>query len=89
MDEEKNNPLQNSLLGYFSQMFGRLVESATRCPEAIRLILNDLRRVVAERTGRLDVERLALSSFVIMRFFAASLLSPKLFGLKNSNPVSV
>ena len=69
-------------------MFSRLVESASRCPEPIRLILNDLRRVVSERTARADMELLALSSFVIMRFFAASLLSPKLFGLKNNNPVS-
>ncbi|KHN73981.1 Ras GTPase-activating protein gap-1 [Toxocara canis] len=49
----------------------------------------DLRDVVAMHfPGREDVQRLALSSFIVMRFFAAAIMNPKLFGLKREQPDS-
>ncbi|KAK6759302.1 hypothetical protein RB195_021103 [Necator americanus] len=75
-----------TLLSYFALVFGRVVESAPRCPPPIRTVLSDLRMVVREKTGRVDVELLALSSFLIMRFFAAAVLSPKSFGIKHEQP---
>lgn len=49
----------------------------------------ELRDVVSEfYPERENVARLALSSFLIMRFFAAAILNPKLFGLKREAPVS-
>ncbi|CAJ0610224.1 unnamed protein product [Cylicocyclus nassatus] len=74
------------LLSYFALVFSRVVESASRCPPPIKTVLSDLRKVVREKTGRADVELLALSSFLIMRFFAAAVLSPKSFGIKHEQP---
>ncbi|KHJ78183.1 GTPase-activator protein, partial [Oesophagostomum dentatum] len=80
---EKNMTM---LLSYFALVFARVVESAPRCPPPIKTVLSDLRMVVREKTGRADVELLALSSFLIMRFFAAAVLSPKSFGIKHEQP---
>ncbi|CAI4225946.1 unnamed protein product [Auanema sp. JU1783] len=82
---EKN---ATQLLLYFQMIFNRLMDSVSRCPLPIKNILADLRNVVAEKIGRIDVERLALSSFIIMRFFAAAILNPKHFGLKRDSPDS-
>lgn len=54
----------------------------------LREVFVELRDVVQKRfPGRDDVARLALSSFLIMRFFAAAILNPKLFLLKREAPV--
>ncbi|KJH48764.1 GTPase-activator protein [Dictyocaulus viviparus] len=81
--DEKN---LRTLLYYFSLVFACITESTSRCPSSIRVILSDLRMVVRQKTGKLDVEFLALSSFLIMRFFAAAVLSPKSFGIKSEQP---
>uniref|UniRef100_A0A0K0D609 Ras-GAP domain-containing protein n=1 Tax=Angiostrongylus cantonensis TaxID=6313 RepID=A0A0K0D609_ANGCA len=78
---------ERALLCYFSLVFTCITESTSRCPSSLKAVLSDLRMVVREKTGRPDVELLALSSFLIMRFFAAAVLSPKTFGIKHEQPV--
>ncbi|PAV55588.1 hypothetical protein WR25_09929 [Diploscapter pachys] len=70
-----------NLLYYFAMCFNRLTSSSSRCPFEVRSALSDLRNAVAAETHRTDMQYLALSSFLIMRFFAAALLNPKSFGL--------
>ncbi|PAV87574.1 hypothetical protein WR25_00294 [Diploscapter pachys] len=70
-----------NLLYYFAMCFNRLTSSSSRCPFEVRSALSDLRNAVAAETHRADMQYLALSSFLIMRFFAAALLNPKSFGL--------
>ncbi|KAJ1348419.1 hypothetical protein KIN20_003715 [Parelaphostrongylus tenuis] len=83
---ESTDKNMKALLCYFSLVFTSIAESTTRCPSSIKTALSDLRMVVRENTGRPDVELLALSSFLIMRFFAAAVLSPKTFGIKHEQP---
>ena len=53
------------------------------------IVFAELRCVVQQFfPGRQDIARLALSSFVIMRFFAAAILNPRLFALKRESPVN-
>ncbi|CAJ0935669.1 unnamed protein product, partial [Mesorhabditis belari] len=82
---EKNT---KTLLGYFSLCFDRIVESSPRCPLSLRTIFADLRKTVSQEASEKKTERLAQSSFLIMRFFAAALLNPKSFGLKREQPDS-
>ncbi|CAJ0583150.1 unnamed protein product, partial [Mesorhabditis spiculigera] len=82
---EKNT---ETLLSYFTLCFDRIVESSARCPISLRNIFADLRKTVSAETGRVEIERLAESSFLIMRFFAAALLNPKSFGIKRDQPDS-
>lgn len=85
-----NNQFQQNLILYAETAFSRVVDSNHRCPQALRDTFADLREVVNARfPGRIDVQRLALSSFLIMRFFAAAILNPKLFGIKRENAVSL
>jgi len=56
----------------------------------LRELFAELRDVVEQFfPGRDDVGRLALSSFLILRFFAAAILNPKLFSLKMATPVII
>lgn len=74
---------------YAELAFSRVVDSSHRCPQLLCEVFADLRAVVADFfPGREDIGRLALSSFLILRFFAAAILNPKLFGLKREAPVS-
>lgn len=74
---------------YAELAFSRVVDSSHRCPSMMSDVFAELRSVVAEFfPGREDIGRLALSSFLIMRFFAAAILNPKSFGLKRDAPVS-
>lgn len=69
--------------------FSRVVDSSHRCPLVLREMFSDLRELAAQHfPGREDIQRLVLSSFIIMRFFAAALMNPKSFGLKRDQPVS-
>jgi hypothetical protein len=66
-----------------------VVDSRHRCPPVLRAVFGELRAVVGHFfPGRPEIVRLALSSFVIMRFFAAAILNPRLFALKREAPVS-
>uniref|UniRef100_A0A915CST9 Uncharacterized protein n=1 Tax=Ditylenchus dipsaci TaxID=166011 RepID=A0A915CST9_9BILA len=72
---------------YAELAFSRVVDSYSRCPHVLREVFLELREVVHTYfPDRDDVARLALSSFLIMRFFAAAILNPKLFALKRDTP---
>lgn len=80
--------IQLNLIVYGEVAFSRVVDSNHRCPTSLREMFADLRDVVAMHfPGREDVQRLALSSFIVMRFFAAAIMNPRLFGLKREQPV--
>ncbi|VDM23572.1 unnamed protein product [Toxocara canis] len=86
-DSLESNKL--NLIVYSEVAFSRVVDSNHRCPSPLREMFADLRDVVAMHfPGREDVQRLALSSFIVMRFFAAAIMNPKLFGLKREQPDS-
>ncbi|CAI2356747.1 unnamed protein product [Caenorhabditis sp. 36 PRJEB53466] len=80
---EKNS---NNLLVYFQMLFERVTTSSTNCPHLIKQLLYDLRTVVGDHSSRPGVQRLAVSSFVIMRFFAAAILNPKAFEIRKDQP---
>ncbi|CCD71505.1 Ras GTPase-activating protein gap-1 [Caenorhabditis elegans] len=80
---EKN---RNNLLVYFQMLFERVTTSSTNCPHLIKQLLYDLRNVVGTHSSRSGVQRLAVSSFVIMRFFAAAILNPKAFEIRKDQP---
>ncbi|KAL7074397.1 hypothetical protein ACQ4LE_006901 [Meloidogyne hapla] len=79
----------HSITVYAELAFSRVVDSSQRCPPALRQLFAELRDVVEQffpgRDGK-NVGRLALSSFLILRFFAAAILNPKLFALKMATP---
>lgn len=80
--------LQLNLVVYGEIAFSRVVDSSHRCPLVLREMFSDLRELAARHfPGRDDVQRLVLSSFIIMRFFAAAIMNPKSFGLKRDQPV--
>uniref|UniRef100_A0A1I7UAP7 Ras-GAP domain-containing protein n=1 Tax=Caenorhabditis tropicalis TaxID=1561998 RepID=A0A1I7UAP7_9PELO len=80
---EKN---RNNLLLYFQMLFERVTTSSPNCPHLIKQLLFDLRNVVGTHSARPGVQRLAVSSFVIMRFFAAAILNPKAFEIRKDQP---
>ncbi|EGT30260.1 CBN-GAP-1 protein [Caenorhabditis brenneri] len=80
---EKN---RNNLLLYFQMLFERVTTSSPDCPHQIKQLLYDLRTVVGAHSVRPGVQRLAVSSFVIMRFFAAAILNPRAFEIRKDQP---
>lgn len=80
---------QRRLMIYVELAFSCVVESSDQCPAVMREVFAELRSVVAHFfPQREDIERLAVSSFLIMRFFSAAILNPKIFALKREAPVS-
>ncbi|KAL3092056.1 hypothetical protein niasHT_022989 [Heterodera trifolii] len=76
-----------SITTYAELAFDQVVNSLHHCPKALRELFSELRGVVEQiYPNRQDVARLAVSSFLIMRFFAAAILNPKLFSLKLETP---
>jgi hypothetical protein len=74
---------------YVESAFSCVVKSSEHCPAVMREVFAELRSVVAHFfPQREDIERLAVSSFLIMRFFSAAILNPKIFGLRREAPVS-
>ncbi|VDM52786.1 unnamed protein product [Angiostrongylus costaricensis] len=85
----RSHTLASKMLHELLQIYGRSYLLTTLKP-VIDKIYKERRccEVDPSRThqGRPDVELLALSSFLIMRFFAAAVLSPKTFGIKHEQP---
>lgn len=80
--------LQLNLIVYGETAFAHVIDSSNRCPMVLREMFSDLREIAATFfPGRDDVQRLVLSSFIMMRFFAAAIMNPKSFGLKRDQPV--
>lgn len=75
---------------YVELAFSCVVESSDQCPMIMRDVFAELRSVVAKFFPQHEdnIGRLAVSSFLIMRFFSAAILNPKIFGLKRESPVS-
>jgi hypothetical protein len=72
---------------YAELAFVRVCESQSQCPQLLKNVLNVLREVVNEKyPNNPDISRLAVSSFIIMRFFAAAILNPTQYGLKRKAP---
>uniref|UniRef100_A0AAF5PKN7 Ras-GAP domain-containing protein n=3 Tax=Wuchereria bancrofti TaxID=6293 RepID=A0AAF5PKN7_WUCBA len=87
-DSLESNKL--NLIVYGEIAFSRVVDSSHRCPLVLREMFSDLRELARQHfPGREDIQRLVLSSFIIMRFFAAALMNPKSFGLKRDQPEGV
>ncbi|CDW55477.1 ras gtpase activating protein gap; gtpase activat or protein for ras gtpase [Trichuris trichiura] len=78
-----------NLIIYAESMIIRIVDSSNHCPQLLRDIFKVIRDVTAKYyPNRVDVQWLVLSSFLVMRFFAAALLNPKSFGLRQDLPDS-
>ncbi|KAI6191152.1 PH domain protein [Aphelenchoides bicaudatus] len=78
---------QRRLMIYVELAFSCVVESSNNCPLVMREVFAELRSVVSNFfPQREDIERLAVSSFLIMRFFSAAILNPKIFGLRREAP---
>ncbi|PIC17531.1 hypothetical protein B9Z55_023742 [Caenorhabditis nigoni] len=75
-----------NLLVYFQMLYEAVTSSSANCPHIIKELLYDLRKVVGEHSERPGVQRLAVSSFIIMRFFAAAILNPKAFEVRKDLP---
>ncbi|KHJ47441.1 PH domain protein [Trichuris suis] len=78
-----------NLIIYAESMIIRIVDSSNHCPQLLRDIFRVMRDVTAKYyPNRVDMQWLVLSSFLVMRFFAAALLNPKSFGLRQDLPDS-
>jgi hypothetical protein len=72
---------------YAELAFVRVCESASQCPQSLKDVFNVLREVVNDGyPTKPEVGRLAVSSFIIMRFFAAAILNPTQYALKRKAP---
>ncbi|KAI6243658.1 hypothetical protein M3Y99_00028100 [Aphelenchoides fujianensis] len=78
---------QRQFLVYAELAFSRVVDTAARCPPLMREVFHELRSVVDHSFAhRGNMGRLAVSSFLIMRFFSAAIMAPKSYGLKKEAP---
>uniref|UniRef100_A0A0N5AT75 Ras-GAP domain-containing protein n=1 Tax=Syphacia muris TaxID=451379 RepID=A0A0N5AT75_9BILA len=76
-----------NLIFYGELAFKDMVESFEKCPDLLRRTFAVLRELVTQQyPNRNDLQRLVISSFIVLRFFTAALMNPKLFGLKGELP---
>uniref|UniRef100_A0AC34R635 Ras-GAP domain-containing protein n=1 Tax=Panagrolaimus sp. JU765 TaxID=591449 RepID=A0AC34R635_9BILA len=83
---EKLDENTRNLAVYAELAIVRVVESADECPKALKNIFAVLRNAVNEFYPKVEIGRLAVSSFIIMRFFSAAILNPTQYGLKKRAP---
>uniref|UniRef100_A0A0K0FKS5 Ras GTPase-activating protein gap-1 (inferred by orthology to a C. elegans protein) n=1 Tax=Strongyloides venezuelensis TaxID=75913 RepID=A0A0K0FKS5_STRVS len=84
--DELDNNVQNLTL-YAELIFTDMVESRSKCPSLLQEIFNDLKEMILHYyPDRIDVQRLAISSFLVMRFFATAVLNPRQYSLINDQP---
>uniref|UniRef100_A0A0N4ZSV9 Ras-GAP domain-containing protein n=1 Tax=Parastrongyloides trichosuri TaxID=131310 RepID=A0A0N4ZSV9_PARTI len=84
--EELDHNVRNLTL-YAELIFTDMVESRNKCPTLLQEIFNDLKGMVLHfYPNRIDVQRLAISSFLVMRFFATAVLNPRQYSLINDQP---
>uniref|UniRef100_A0A0K0EHZ2 Ras-GAP domain-containing protein n=1 Tax=Strongyloides stercoralis TaxID=6248 RepID=A0A0K0EHZ2_STRER len=84
--DELDINVQNLTL-YAELLFTDMVESRNKCPSLLQEIFNDLKEMVLQYyPNRIDVQRLAISSFLVMRFFATAVLNPRQYSLINDQP---
>jgi len=76
-----------NLTVYAELAFVRVCESSNQCPQELKNIFAVLRSAVNEfYPDKVEISRLAVSSFLIMRFFSAAILNPTQYGLKKRAP---
>jgi hypothetical protein len=71
------------LIGYTSECWKCINQSATKCPADLRYIFRHIRACAEERYGDFlkSVRYSSVSGFLFLRFFCPAILNPKLFGL--------
>ncbi|KAL5016450.1 hypothetical protein ScPMuIL_006039 [Solemya velum] len=77
------------LMNYMRQIMNGIIDSYTRCPPVMRLVFRNLRKRVSEKWPKEEDEAhlyLAVSGFLFLRFFAAAIMSPRLFSLQEQHP---
>uniref|UniRef100_A0AC35UIJ0 Ras-GAP domain-containing protein n=1 Tax=Rhabditophanes sp. KR3021 TaxID=114890 RepID=A0AC35UIJ0_9BILA len=80
-------PNTRNLMLYAELAFTDMVDSCQKCPTLLQEIFSDLKELVLTfYPGRTDVQRLTISSFLVMRFFATAILNPKQYGLVKEQP---
>jgi RAS protein activator-like 1 len=78
---------ESLLTGYLMSILDCVLSSSAQCPPLMKEFFSILYTRVKERfPDNADLPYLAVSSFIFLRFFAAALLSPKLFGLRRDHP---
>ncbi|XP_015733875.1 rasGAP-activating-like protein 1 [Coturnix japonica] len=76
------------LQGYLGDTVDTIVGSVDKCPLLMRAAFKQLRRRVEERfpsAQHEEVQYVAISGFLFLRFFAPAVLTPKLFGLREQH----
>ncbi|XP_072206972.1 rasGAP-activating-like protein 1 isoform X1 [Excalfactoria chinensis] len=76
------------LQGYLGDTVDAIVGSVDKCPLLMRVAFKQLRRRVEERfpsPQHEEVQYIAISGFLFLRFFAPAVLTPKLFGLREQH----
>jgi hypothetical protein len=64
-----------------------LVDSVAHCPVSLRQIFNNLQEEVVKKFPEIeDLRYTCVSGYLFLRFFAAAILGPKLFGLCADHP---
>lgn len=75
-------PPQGNLRGYVREALGAITRSWVACPWELCDLFSMLRGLAADRfPGRKELQYSVISVFLFLRFFAAAILSPKLFEL--------
>ncbi|NXK94547.1 RASL1 protein, partial [Formicarius rufipectus] len=76
------------LKGYLEDIVDAIVGSVEKCPLAMRVAFQQLRRRVEEQfplAQHEEVRYFSISGFLFLRFFAPAVLTPKLFGLREQH----
>eukprot|EP00040_Diaphanoeca_grandis_P018241 m.95765 g.95765 ORF g.95765 m.95765 type:complete len:783 (-) comp26847_c0_seq1:209-2557(-) len=83
---EKDIPKHTAILAaYIDGIFTHIFNSVTACPQPMRMMFKHL-QLGARQNPSLgaDAAYTVVSGFLFLRFFAAAVLSPKLFGMRDS-----
>ncbi|KAG0416969.1 hypothetical protein HPB47_005995, partial [Ixodes persulcatus] len=81
-DGESLKANEGNLRGYVREALGAITRSWVACPWELCDLFSMLRGLAADRfPGRKELQYSVISVFLFLRFFAAAILSPKLFEL--------
>ncbi|KAF2260061.1 hypothetical protein CC78DRAFT_40552 [Lojkania enalia] len=76
------------LINITEDLWRAIYNSASRCPQELRLIFRHIRACAEDRYGDFlrTVQYSSVSGFLFLRFFVPAVLNPKLFGLLKDHP---
>ncbi|CAI6342411.1 unnamed protein product [Periconia digitata] len=76
------------LINLTEDVWRAIYNSASRCPQELRLIFRHIRACAEDRFGDFlrTVKYSSVSGFLFLRFFVPAVLNPKLFGLLKDHP---